>query len=377
VRLMGQESDKTEEPTEHKLMESRKKGQVFKSQDIIQTSLLFTTTGLLYCLRGWLLRNVKEFMMWSFNLITPTLDIPSRSMFRDGLQVLFMYFRVLAPLFAAAFIVAIIVNMAQIKYIFTFETMKPKLSKLNPVEGFKRIFSMKSFVELLKQLTKLGAVTYVCIKVVGSRIMMLKWAPRWTIPQTLSLVRGMAVKVVSYILAVMAGLSILDYVFQKQQYMKNMKMSIKELKDEYKDTEGNPQVKGKIKQLMRQNAQARMMEDVPGSSAVVTNPTHLAVALRYKPGMDKAPKVVAKGKRLMAVQIKIIAEENEVPILENVELARALFSSCEVGAVIPLELYKATAEVLAYVFRLKRKRELMKKRRYLAGRPASYAGRRA
>ena len=374
---MGQDSDKTEEPTEHKLQESRKKGQVFKSQDIIQTLLLLTTAGLLYMLRGHLLSSVRGFMYWSWNLITPTLDLNNRSMFKDGLQVIAVYFKILAPLFAGAFIMALIANMAQIKFIFTFETMKPKLSKLNPVEGFKRIFSMKSFVELLKQLAKLGAVTYTCIKVVGNRIMQLKWAPMWTIPTTVSYIRGMAVKVVSYVLVVMAVLSVLDYIFQYKQYMKNMKMSIKELKDEYKDTEGNPQVKGKIKQLMRQNAQSRMMGEVADSSAVVTNPTHLAVALRYKPGQDNAPKVVAKGKKLIAVQIKLLAEENDVPILENVELARALFSGCEVGAVIPVELYKATAEVLAYVFRLKRKRELMKKRRFLSGRSGSFAGRRA
>jgi flagellar biosynthesis protein FlhB len=159
--------------------------------------------------------------------------------------------------------------------------------------------------------------------------------------------------------------------------MKQMKMSIKELKDEYKDTEGNPQVKGKIRQLMRQGAQARMMEDVPGSSAVVTNPTHLAVAIRYQQGVDTAPVVVAKGERLMAQQIKILAEDNDIPILENVELARALFSSCEIGAAIPVDLYKATAEVLAYVFRLKRKRELLRQRKFMAGRQGSLARRRA
>jgi len=372
---MAEDSDKTEEPTEHKLQEGRKKGQVFKSQDIIQTILLFTTAGILYSIRGWILKVLSSFMKWSFNLITPTIDIPGRNMFLDGLQVVFAYFKILSPLFAAAFVMAIIANMAQIKFIFTFETMKPKISKLNPVQGFKRIFSMKSLMELLKQLIKLFAVTYTCVKVVGNRIMTLKWACTWSIPTTINFVRGMAVKVVGYVLGVMAALSVIDYLFQYKQFMKQMKMSIKELKDEYKDTEGNPQVKGKIKQLMRQNAQARMMEDVPNAQAVVTNPTHLAVAIRYRPGQDQAPVVVAKGKRLMAIQIKIVAEENDIPILENVELARALFSACEIGSAIPVEMYKATAEVLAYVFRLKRKRELMKKKRYLAGRARSFASR--
>lgn len=373
---MGQDdSDKTEEPTEHKLQEARKKGQVFKSQDIIQTILLLTTAGILYMERGWLLLNLRNFMEWSFNLIKPGLNIRERSMFKDGMVVVATYFRILSPLFAAAFIVAILINMAQIKFIFTFYPMKPKISKLNPVEGFKRIFSMKSLVELLKQLAKLTVVTWVCVKVVKAELMSLRMANNWTIPQTINLVRKMAVRIVSYVLAAMAVISVLDYIFQKKQYMKKMKMSIKELKDEYKDTEGNPQVKAKIKQLMRQGAQARMMEEVPNSSAVVSNPTHLAVALRYEPGVDHAPVVVAKGKKLMAVQIKILAESNDVPIIENVELARALFSACEVGSAIPVELYKATAEVLAYVFRMKKKRELMRKRKFMAGRSGAYARR--
>ncbi len=373
---MGQDdSEKTEEPTEHKLQEARKKGQVFKSQDIIQTALLLTTAGVLYSERAWLVKNVASFMRWSFNLIQPTINIPERNMFQDGLVVVATYFKILAPIFAAAFVMAIVVNMAQIKFIFTFEPMKPKLSKLNPIEGFKRIFSMKSLVELLKQLAKLGVVTWVCVKVIKSQLMSLRLASLWSIPQTLSLVRKMAVRVVSYVLAAMAVISVLDYIFQKKQYMKQMKMSIKELKDEYKDTEGNPQVKAKIKQLMRQNAQARMMEDAAGATAVVTNPTHLAVALRYNPGMDHAPVVVAKGKRLVAVQIKIIAEEHDIPIVENVELARALFTACEVGSAIPVELYKATAEVLAYVFRRKKKRELLRKRRFMRGRAGAYARR--
>ncbi|MFP4498646.1 MAG: flagellar biosynthesis protein FlhB [Vulcanimicrobiota bacterium] len=366
-------SEKTEEPTEHKLQESRKKGQVFKSQDIIQTLLLLTTASLLYTLRGWLCDNVTAFAKWSWNLITPDIDVAGRNMFDDGMVVVVTYFKILAPLFAAAFIVAIIANLAQIKFVFTFETMKPKLSKLNPIQGFKKIFSMKSFVELLKQLAKLGIVTYTVIKVIKGELLSLRNASLWEITQTLSLVRKMSVRVVSWVIAAMMVISILDFIFQKKQFMKDMKMSMKELKDEYKETEGNPQVKGKIKQLMRQGAQNRMMEEVPNSSAVVTNPTHLAVAIRYIPGKDKAPTVVAKGKKLVAVQIKIMAEDNDIPIIENVELARALFSACEVGSMIPVELYKATAEVLAYVFRLKKKRELMKKRRFMAGRSGSYA----
>jgi flagellar biosynthetic protein FlhB len=371
---MADDSDKTEEPTDHKLQEARKKGNVCKSMDMVQTMLLAATAALLYAIRSHFVKQIVKFAHWSWGMIRGDIDLANRSLLLDGIQVVITYFSILAPLFAMGMIVALIANMAQIKILFTFEPLKPKLDKFNPIQGFKKIFSVKSLVELLKQLAKLGVVLYVCVSVLKGKIMLLQNAVFWEIPITLNLLRSMGVTLVSYVIAAMIIISILDYIFQKKQYIKQMKMSIKELRDEYKDTEGNPQVKGKIKQLMRQNLQQLMMGQVQGSSAVVCNPTHLAVAIRYKTGEDKAPVVVAKGQRLVAVQIKILAEENDVPIIENVELARALFSSCEVGAAIPVELYKATAEVLAYVFRLKKKRELMRKRRAMAGRSRAYAG---
>ncbi|MCA9784891.1 MAG: EscU/YscU/HrcU family type III secretion system export apparatus switch protein, partial [Candidatus Cloacimonetes bacterium] len=161
----------------------------------------------------------------------------------------------------------------------------------------------------------------------------------------------------------MAALSILDYAFQHKQFMKQMKMSFKELKDEYKETEGNPQVKAKMRQLMQQGKQGQMMGEVANSSAVITNPTHLAVAIKYDKDEAPVPMVVAKGERLVAQQIKVLAEDNEVPIVENVELARALFGACEPGQSIPTELYKAVAEILAYVIKIKRKREMKSRMR--------------
>jgi flagellar biosynthetic protein FlhB len=372
--MPGDDSDKTEEPTEHKLQEARKKGNVCKSMDMVQTMLLAATAGLLYGIRSHFVNTIVKFAHWSWGLIAGPVYIDERSLFHDGLQVVITYFSILAPLFAMGVVIGILANIAQIKMLLTFEPLKPKLDKFNPVQGFKKIFSMKSFVELLKQLAKLGVVLYVCVNVLKGQIMSLKNSVNWEIPTTLSIVRSMAVKLVAYVIAAMIVISILDYIFQKKQYLKQMKMSIKELRDEYKDTEGNPQVKGKLKQIARQNLQRIMKGQVAGSSAVVCNPTHLAVAIRYKPGEDKAPVVTAKGQRLIAVQIKIMAEENDIPVIENVELARALYSSCEVGAAIPVELYKATAEVLAYIFRLKKKRELMRKRRYMPARTGTYAG---
>lgn len=221
---------------------------------------------------------------------------------------------------------------------------------------------MRSLVELAKQVAKLLIISWVVYKVIKGEILYLTHSIQWDLYQTTSFLKRLVKKIIFNVLMAMTAISIVDYIFQRQQYMKQMKMSIQELKDEYKDTEGNPQVKAKIKQLMRQAAMGRMMGDVPGASAVITNPTHMAVALRYRQGEDKAPVVVAKGERLLAVQIKVIAEEHNVPIVENVELARMLFGVCEVGQAIPPEMYKAVAEVLAYVFKLKKRREQQRKR---------------
>ncbi|MBI2252358.1 MAG: flagellar biosynthesis protein FlhB [Armatimonadetes bacterium] len=357
---MADDSDKTEEPTEHKLQEARKKGQIFKSQDIISTLMLLATSCALLVFGKNIYRLLADFTYSLWRLI-PDYKQEGRPLFADGLLLVVLLAKILLPILLVGFIMAFIANIAQIKFIFSTEPMNPKLSKINPIEGFKRIFSIKSLVELLKQLAKLSVVGWVAYKVVKSEINLFQYAVMWDINQTTHYLKGVIIKIIAYIAAAMAVIAIIDYIFQRHQYLKQMKMSIQELKDEYKDTEGNPQVKAKIRQLMRQGAMARMMEEVPDATAILTNPTHLAVALKYSQGATEAPIVVAKGERLVAVQIKVIAEDHDIPIVENVELAKALFKSCEIGQTIPVELYKAVAEVLAYLIKLKRKRNLRKR----------------
>ncbi len=362
---MADDSDKTEEPSEHKLQEAKKKGQVCKSQDITSTLLLAVTTAVLGALGAKVFWTLGDFAKDIWGQIDSIVRNPlaERNLLGYWLFSMATFFKILTPLFAAGFLFAIVGNMAQIKFIFSTEPMIPKLSKINPIEGFKKIFSMKSFMELLKQVAKLVVIGLIVYNILKTNIPILASAIDWDIIQTTSFLKTIVKKIINNVLTGMVVLSILDYIIQKKQFMKQMKMSMQELKDEYKDTEGNPQVKGKIKQMMRQAAQGRMMGDVAGASAIVTNPTHLAVAVRYKQGEDRAPVVVAKGENLIAVQIKTVAEESEVPIVENVELARALFGAAQVGQPIPPDLYKATAELLAYVFKLKRRREQKRKMR--------------
>lgn len=359
---MSEDGDKTEEPTDHKLQEARKKGQVFKSQEIISTAMLLVTAGILIVFGGWMFGEIADFTRARWTNIIENSDFPTRDTQLDFLWWTLGFMKVLLPLLGAAFVMAIVANIAQIQFIFSTESLQPKLSKINPIEGAKRIVSAKSLMELAKQIAKLTLIGWIVYKAVTQALPSLVNLLDQDLTYTISLTRGICVEIIKKVIVGSLVIAAVDYTFQKKQFMKQMKMSMQELKDEYKDTEGNPQVKGKLRQLMRQASQGRMMEGAQGASAVVTNPTHLAVALKYEQGVDSAPKVVAKGENLIAAQIKVIAEDNDVPIVENVELARALFSACEVGQDVPPELYKGVAEVLAYIFKLKRKRQMRRKR---------------
>ena len=361
---MSDDSDKTEEPSEQKLQDARKKGQVCKSQDATSTLLLGATAAVIGATGAGLFRTLSGFARNWWLQISGIVDNPigERYLFGDFLYMMATFFQVLIPLFVAAFIFAIAGNMAQIKFLFTTEPLTPKLSKINPIEGFKKIFSMKSVIQLLQQVAKLAVIGFIVYNILKKNIPILSFAVDWDLYTTTSFLKKIVTQIISNTFVGMIVLSILDYIIQRKDYMKNMKMSMQELKDEYKNTEGNPEVKGKIKQMMRQASQGQMMGEVAGASAVVTNPTHLAVAIRYKQGEDQAPVVVAKGENLNAVKIKSLAEDSEVPIVENVELARALFGAAEVGQPIPPDLYKATAELLAYVFKIKRRKNKRQQR---------------
>lgn len=359
---MSGDSDKTEEPTEHKLQEQRKKGQVMKSQEVISTIGMVAAVGALYGAGAWMYTSVKEFWLMTWRLI-PTFDPSTRSFYDDTMLVIGTVATTLAPLLAAVFLAGIVANVAQIKLLFTIEPLKPSLKKINPISGFKNIFSVKSLMELVKQLAKLFIVGFICISIVRGEIEDFKMAPSWAIQTTIGMVGGIVWRIIKSVLLGMVIISAVDYVFQKKQFMKSMKMSFNDLKDEYKETEGNPEVKGKLRQKMQEASQGGRMQEVPNASAVVTNPTHLAVAIKYDKEECPVPTVVAKGEKIIAQQIKVMAEDHEVPMVENVELARALFGACEVGQAVPAELYKAVAEVLAYVMKLKRKKEMKRRKR--------------
>jgi len=268
-------------------------------------------------------------------------------------KIINLFLLVMGPLFAVVFITAVLSNIMQVGLIFSLESMKPKLSKLNPIKGLGRLFSKQGFVELFKSLLKLaivGGILYLTIKGEMKNILLLGDMEPNSIAAYILLI---IFKIFIRVILAMIFLVVIDYAFQRWEHEKKMKMTKKEVKDEFKRTEGDPLVKSRIRSIQMQMARKRMMQAVPEADVVITNPTDLAVALKYDSSVMGAPRLLAKGAGKIARKIKELAEEHDIPIVENKELAQSLYSLVEIGQDIPPILYQAVAEVLAYVYKLK------------------------
>lgn len=356
------ESDQTEEPTEHKLQEARKKGQVCKGQDFPSALLLVASAAILHAMGKNYFWEIYKFAYHVYKGF-PNMDVTYFNVQHHSLGVVFFFLGLIMPLLAVVFLVAVAGNIAQIGFILASDPIMPKLSKINPFAGVKKIFSMKTVFSLLQNIAKVLVIGIIAYLLVKKSIPILATAAEWDVQNTVHYIKQVGIQLFAQVIVASFALAGMDYLIQKHQFMKDMKMSFKELKDEYKETEGNPELKAKQKQIAREMAMGGMMQAVPDSNAVVTNPLEMAVAIKYDANTMQAPLVVAKGKRLLAAQIKAIAEENNITIYENVDLAQMMFQACDVGKTIPVELYTAVAEVLAYVYKQKRKQEMMKMRK--------------
>ncbi|CAH8710146.1 flagellar biosynthesis protein FlhB [Paenibacillus thiaminolyticus] len=352
LQLFSQE--KTEKATPKKRQESRKKGQVAKSSDLSGASILLACFFCLLMFGSFYKERVFDLFADSLqHRLTMNVTIGNVTDYFS--QIFLKGLIVLAPVFLAAFLMGLIANYAQIGFLFTGEPMKMKLSKINPIQGFKRIFSLRSVVEFLKSILKLAAIAvivYLSLWGERDRIVQMSHVPlndilSYTAQITLSL--GLKIG------AALFAIAIMDYMYQRYDHEKSMRMSKQDIKDEYKKTEGDPLIKGKIKERQRRMAMMRMMQEVPKADVIITNPTHFAVALKYDGSEMEAPQVIAKGQDYVALRIKQIAKENGVLTMENKPLARALFERTEIGEAIPADLFQAVAEVLAYVYKLKGK----------------------
>lgn len=347
--------EKTERATPKKRQDSRKKGQVAKSMEIPGALILLGCICCLLMLGPFFQERILAMFGDTF-LNRLTMEVTSENIMAMFSNYVIQMLIFLAPIFVIVMIIAFGANYVQIGWLFTLEPLSPKLNKLNPLSGAKNIFGIRSVVEFLKSSAKLIAIALVVYLVLWGekeRFLALASVP---VEGIFSFVADLTIRLGLYVAVLLFLLAVPDYIYQKYEYEKKLKMSKQDIKDEYKNSEGDPLIKAKIKERQRRMAMMRMMQEVPNADVVITNPTHFAVALKYDGSKMEAPTVIAKGQDYLALRIREIAKKNDVITMENKPLARALYEKTEIGQSVPADLFQAVAEVLAYVYRLKGRR---------------------
>ena len=347
--------EKTEQATPHRLQKALEEGKVFKSQELSSVGVLSLGFLALYTLGPMVVTHTTDFMRHILSQ-APLMSLSQSSIvgvFRDGLA---NFFLTIGPFLVVMVVIGALVNVAQVGFRFSAKPLEPKFDKLDLVEGFKRFFKSKILIDSARDMIKIIVVCllgyWIIADDVPGFVQLMDTSTEQFARQFGVLSLLLAMKISGALLV----LAIFDYAHQRYQYHKDMRMTKQEIKEESKDTLGNPLLKSRIRQAQMEMSRQRMMQDVPTADVVVTNPTHFAVALKYDRETMDAPLVVAKGQRLIAQKIKEIAREAGVPIVENKPLARSLFKLCDIGSTVPAKLYKAVAEVLAYVYQLKGER---------------------
>ncbi|MBO0344961.1 flagellar biosynthesis protein FlhB [Roseibium limicola] len=347
------DSEKTEDPTQKRLKESHDKGDVAKSQEV---STWFTMAGTIVLIGIFAPSMATSVGQYLKGFLEHAGDIPMdgfalRAMWRDTGESIAMI--VGFPLLSLVFM-AVAGNLVQHELLFTTEPITPKLSKVSPASGFKRLFSSESLVNFAKGLAKILIVgTLMCVVLLphGDEMETIIFAD---VSLQLESARQLVLQLLAAVLAVMTVVAGLDFMYQKHKWFEKQKMSLQEVKEEYKQTEGDPHIKGKIRQLRMERSRKRMMAAVPQATVVVTNPTHYAVALKFEEGMS-APLCLAKGVDATALKIREVAKGHEIPVIENPPLARALYATVEIDDEIPEEHYKAVAEIIGFVFKMRKR----------------------
>lgn len=356
----GPGGEKTEEPTSKKLEDARKDGQVAKSKEIANAFGLLSLFLVMKLYLGTMGTRFLELFTAVYGQIPAVIKMYNGNLPIISLQVLIrsMMLRLLliiAPVLLVGVAVAFVCDVVQVKWQPTTKPLKPKFSKLNPIKGFGRLFSANSIIELVKSILKLGLIGYMVYSYLKDRVSDIFLLYDISLNQAIGLIGEVVVDLGIRIAAIYMIIAFLDFAYQKWKFKEDMKMTKQEVKDEYKNQEGDPQVKSKQKQRMREASMRRMMQQLPEADVVITNPTHYAVAIKYDADKYDAPYVLAKGENYLAQRIKDVAKENDIEIVENKPLARMLYANVEVGGLVPPELYQAVAEVLAFVYHLKGK----------------------
>ncbi|NMB83645.1 MAG: flagellar biosynthesis protein FlhB [Ignavibacteria bacterium] len=347
----GQE--KTEDPTSKKLNDARNKGQVAKSLEINSLAVFGFGLILIFLTKSYMGNLIGEFTKDIFSSLN-TLELSKAILKTYAIKWALFFFSFMLPFIGGVVVIALVSNIAQIGFKFAPKAFKLDMSRFNPFSGIKRIFfSSRSYVEILKSVLKLVVITLFTYFIIKKLIDDTTYLIDMSIEDTVQFMFDSAFSMVWKIILFFTVIAAIDFMFQKYKFKKQMMMTKTEVKEEFKQLEGDPQIKSRIRKQMILSARSRMMKDIPTADVVITNPTHVAVALKYDIQKDAAPKVVAKGLDDLAQRIKKIAAENNVPLHEDVELARALYKACDVGDFIPTKLFKAVAQILAYLYQLK------------------------
>ncbi|WP_336297951.1 flagellar biosynthesis protein FlhB [Aneurinibacillus uraniidurans] len=346
--------EKTEKATPKKKQKAREEGQVAKSQDIPAASLLLAIFLLLFFAGKSMGEQMKQFFLSFFNRYL-LMELTPENIRDLMIEMCYQSFLIVWPFLLVALVISYFANYVQVGMLFTTEPLKFKLSALDPIKGAKKIFSMQAVVNLLKSILKTVVVGLAAWLVLWNGKNDLLTLATKTIGDMITVIGKLIIQLGFAIAILLIVLAILDYMYQKFQHEKQLRMSKQDIKDEYKMMEGDPQIKGKIKQKQREMAMRRMMQEVPNADVVITNPTHFAVAIKYDGATMQAPIVIAKGQDFVALKIRQIAKENSIITMENKLLARTLYAQVEIHQPIPEDLFQAVAEVLAYVYRLKGK----------------------
>ncbi len=351
---MSEDKDsKTEDATPKRRQEARQKGQILKSKEVNTAVLILMSAYALNWSGGFIYRTIfKYIQMTYFEMPWIAEGFTKANLFNYGIKSVQIMGMMLAPIFAILFLSALLVELVQVGILISGKPLKPQLERIHPIKGFKRVFSLKSIVELVKSTVKTVIVGYIVFTTIRDYLPMIIYSLKNPVANAMVIAGTLIITIAKKTAAAMLVVAFIDYFYQRWEFEKGLRMSKQEVKDEYKQTEGDPLIKGKQKQKMRQMSMGQVQQAVPDASAVVTNPTHYAVGIRYEDGME-APKVVAKGRDELAIYIKEVAKEHDIPIFEDPPLARGLYGSCELGEFIHPDFFMAIAKIIAYLMKQK------------------------
>lgn len=351
--LSEDKDSKTEDATPKRRQEARQKGQILKSKEVNTAALILMSAYALNWSGPFMYKTIFKYIQATYYEMPWLAKHFNRvDIFAYGITSVKVLAFMVLPIFAIVFMTALIIELVQVGVLISGKPLKPQLERIHPIKGAKRVFSLKSLVELVKSTVKTIIVGMVVYDTIRDNLPAIIYSVKNPIANALVLAGVLLITIAKKAAAAMVVVAFIDYFYQRWEFEKSLRMSKQEVKDEYKQTEGDPLIKGKQKQKMRQMSMGQVRQAVPDASAVVSNPTHYAVGIRYEDGMD-APTVVAKGRDELAIYIKEVAKEHDIPIFEDPPLARGLYNSCELGELIHPDFYMAIAKIIAYLMKQK------------------------